>query len=98
MAYVVDVCVYVFSLSDGASGLELPDLATEPLTQVIRGMSRRRPPPTFNVSTFEKQLDQPSGTKLQVCITEHRLDINFNSGSYRTVQDESYRTITSSGI
>ncbi|KAF7703431.1 centromere protein T [Silurus meridionalis] len=47
--------------SDGVSGLELPDLATEPLTHLIRGMSRRRPPPTFNVSAFEKQLDQPSG-------------------------------------
>ncbi|KAI5613878.1 centromere protein T isoform X2 [Silurus asotus] len=47
--------------SDGVSGLELPNLATEPLTHLIRGMSRRRPPPTFNVSAFEKQLDQPSG-------------------------------------
>ncbi|XP_060720602.1 centromere protein T [Tachysurus vachellii] len=47
--------------SDGMSGLELPDLATEPLTHMIQGLSRRRPPPTFNVSVFEKQLDQPSG-------------------------------------
>lgn len=56
--------VCVFSLSDGVSGLELPDLVTEPLTRMVRGMSRRRPPPTFNVSAFEKQLSPPSGAKL----------------------------------
>ncbi|KAL7866912.1 hypothetical protein AOLI_G00147260 [Acnodon oligacanthus] len=47
--------------SEGPSGLELPDLVTEPLSTVIMGMSRRRPPTTFNVSAFERQLDQQAG-------------------------------------
>ncbi|MCJ8737288.1 hypothetical protein PDJAM_G00022320 [Pangasius djambal] len=64
----VETSIHSNRRSDGVSGLELPDLATEPLTHVIRGMSRRRPPPTFNVSAFEKQLDQPSGSKLQSAV------------------------------
>ncbi|XP_062869090.1 uncharacterized protein cenpt isoform X3 [Trichomycterus rosablanca] len=47
-------------LSEGGSGLELPDLVTEPLSHIIRGMSRRRPPPIFNVSAFERKLDSQS--------------------------------------
>ncbi|KAF4082774.1 hypothetical protein AMELA_G00131440 [Ameiurus melas] len=62
--------------SDGASGLELPDLATEPLTQVIRGMSRRRPPPTFNISAFEKQLDQPSGEDEEMDVPLENPDVS----------------------
>ncbi|XP_049329641.1 neurofilament medium polypeptide isoform X2 [Astyanax mexicanus] len=52
-------------LSEGASGLELPDLVTEPLSNLIGGMSRRRPPPTFNISAFERQLEQRSGQRAE---------------------------------
>lgn len=76
--FLLCVCV---CFSDGMSGLELPDLVTEPLTHVIRGMSRRRPPPTFNISVFEKQLDQPTGP-----VSKHHLDINFYSIFYRMIQ------------
>ncbi|XP_076880038.1 uncharacterized protein cenpt [Brachyhypopomus gauderio] len=47
--------------SEGTNSLDLPDLATEALSHVIRGMSRTRPRPTFSVSAFENQLDQQSG-------------------------------------
>ncbi|XP_017581119.1 centromere protein T isoform X1 [Pygocentrus nattereri] len=58
---IVETSLHSNRQSEGPSGLELPDLVTEPLSTVIRGMSRRRPPPTFNVSAFERQLDQQTG-------------------------------------
>ncbi|XP_066503820.1 centromere protein T [Hoplias malabaricus] len=61
--------------SEGPSGLELPDLVTEPLTNLVRGMSRRRPPPTFNVSAFERQLDQQSGEENEV--TQDNTDLTL---------------------
>lgn len=72
----IETSIHANRRSDGASGLELPDLATEPLTQVIRGMSRRRPPPTFNVSTFEKQLDQPSGEDEEMDVPQENPDVS----------------------
>ncbi|XP_060796720.1 centromere protein T isoform X2 [Neoarius graeffei] len=72
----VEASVHSNRCSDGVSGLELPDLATEPLTHVIRGMSRRRPPPTFNVSAFEKQLEQPSGEDEEKDVPQENLDIS----------------------
>ncbi|KAM9460930.1 LOW QUALITY PROTEIN: uncharacterized protein cenpt [Clarias gariepinus] len=62
--------------SDGVSGLELPDLATEPLTHLVRGMSRRRPAPTFNVSAFEKQLDQTSGEEEELAVPQENPDVS----------------------
>lgn len=55
-------CVCVF-LSEGLSGVELSDLTlhTEPLTHVVRGLSRRKPQRIFSVSAFENQLDQLPG-------------------------------------
>uniref|UniRef100_A0A672JXC2 Centromere protein T-like n=1 Tax=Sinocyclocheilus grahami TaxID=75366 RepID=A0A672JXC2_SINGR len=46
--------------TEGLSGVELSDLTlnTEPLTHVVRGLSRRRPQRAFSASAFEKQLDQ----------------------------------------
>ncbi|KAG7327132.1 hypothetical protein KOW79_008738 [Hemibagrus wyckioides] len=72
----VEASIHSNRRSDGMSGLELPDLATEPLTHVIRGMSRRRPPPTFNVSVFEKQLDQPSGEEEEMEVSQENSDVS----------------------
>ncbi|KAB5558757.1 hypothetical protein PHYPO_G00020930 [Pangasianodon hypophthalmus] len=72
----VETSIHSNRRSDGVSGLELPDLATEPLTHVIRGMSRRRPPPTFNVSAFEKQLDQPSGEEEETDVPQENPDLS----------------------
>ncbi|XP_016424496.1 glutamic acid-rich protein isoform X2 [Sinocyclocheilus rhinocerous] len=46
--------------TEGLSGVELSDLTlnTEPLTHVVRGLSRRKPQRAFSASAFEKQLDQ----------------------------------------
>nr|XP_055036927.1 centromere protein T isoform X1 [Misgurnus anguillicaudatus] len=46
--------------TEGLSGAELSDLTlhTEPLTHVVRKLSRRKPQPVFSVSAFEKELDQ----------------------------------------
>lgn len=55
-------CVCIF-LSEGLSGVELSDLTlnTEPLTHLVRGLSRRKPKRAFSVSAFEKQFDQLPG-------------------------------------
>ncbi len=50
-------CVCVF-LSEGLSDLTLN---TEPLTHVVRGLSRKKPQHVFSVSAFEEQFDQPPG-------------------------------------
>ncbi|XP_016325660.1 transcriptional regulator ATRX-like isoform X2 [Sinocyclocheilus anshuiensis] len=46
--------------TEGLSGVELSDLTlnTEPLTHVVRGLSRRKLQRAFSASAFEKQLDQ----------------------------------------
>lgn len=57
-------CVHVsVLLSEGLSGVELSDLTlnTEPLTHVVRGLSRKKPQRVFSVSAFEEQFDQLPG-------------------------------------
>ncbi|XP_036400077.1 centromere protein T [Megalops cyprinoides] len=44
--------------SIGTSDLELPDLPTVNLTTAVRGISRKRPKRSFNVSVFERKIDQ----------------------------------------
>ncbi|XP_065099963.1 uncharacterized protein cenpt [Paramisgurnus dabryanus] len=46
--------------TEGLSGAELSDLTlhTEPLTHVVRKLSRRKPQRVFSVSAFERELDQ----------------------------------------
>ncbi|KAI4872979.1 hypothetical protein NFI96_023667 [Prochilodus magdalenae] len=68
--------------SDGPSGLELPDLVTEPLSAMVRGLSRRRPPPTFNVSAFERQLDQQSGEEEESYVTQENTDVTMEQDLY----------------
>ncbi|KAL6468500.1 hypothetical protein MHYP_G00220240 [Metynnis hypsauchen] len=70
---IVETSLHSNRQSEGPSGLELPDLVTEPLSTVIRGMSRRRPPPTFNVSAFERQLDQQTGEE-ETDVTQENTD------------------------
>ncbi|XP_036442064.1 uncharacterized protein cenpt isoform X2 [Colossoma macropomum] len=71
---IVETSLHSNRQSEGPSGLELPDLVTEPLSTVIRGMSRRRPPPTFNVSAFERQLDQQTGEE-ENDVTQENTDV-----------------------
>ncbi|KAG1958631.1 centromere protein T [Pimephales promelas] len=62
--------------TEGLSGVELSDLTlnTEPLTHVVRGLSRRKPQSAFSVSAFERQFDQlPDNTK-DVSHVSHRGD------------------------
>ncbi|XP_072515889.1 uncharacterized protein cenpt isoform X2 [Salminus brasiliensis] len=73
---LTETSIYSNRQSEGPSGLELPDLVTEPLSNVIRGMSRRRPPPTFNVSAFERQLDLQTGERAESDVTEQNSDVN----------------------
>ncbi|KAK7131526.1 hypothetical protein R3I94_016599 [Phoxinus phoxinus] len=52
--------------TEGLSGVELSDLTlnTEPLTHVVKGLSRRKPQRAFSVSAFERQFDQlPDNTE-----------------------------------
>ncbi|KAG7468639.1 hypothetical protein MATL_G00145300 [Megalops atlanticus] len=44
--------------SIGTSDLDLPDLPTVNLTMAVRGISRKRPKRNFNVSVFERKIDQ----------------------------------------
>lgn len=74
-------CVCVF-LSEGLSGVELSDLTlnTEPLTHVVRGLSRRKPQRTFNVSALERQFDQlPGASPILTCYTPVSFDSVSNS-------------------
>lgn len=61
------VCVF---LSEGLSGVELSDLTlnTEPLTHVVRRLSRRKPQRVFSVSAFESKFDQlPGASPILTC-------------------------------
>ncbi|XP_048022993.1 centromere protein T isoform X2 [Megalobrama amblycephala] len=62
--------------TEGLSGVELSDLTlnTEPLTHVVRGLSRRKPQRTFNVSALERQFDQLPDNTEDVSHVSHRGD------------------------
>lgn len=59
----------LFFFSEGLSGAELSDLTlhTEPLTHVVRGLSRRKTQRAFSVSAFEGQLDELPGSRTYFC-------------------------------
>ncbi|XP_016424498.1 centromere protein T isoform X4 [Sinocyclocheilus rhinocerous] len=64
--------------TEGLSGVELSDLTlnTEPLTHVVRGLSRRKPQRAFSASAFEKQLDQLPDNTEDVSHVSHKGDIS----------------------
>ncbi|KAK2872358.1 hypothetical protein Q8A67_022255 [Cirrhinus molitorella] len=73
--------------TEGLSGVELSDLTlhTEPLTHVVRGLSRRKPQRVFSVSAFEHQLDQLPDNTEDVSRVSHKgdasQDLDSSSGS-----------------
>lgn len=74
--YTLCSCVCVF-LSEGLSGVELSDLTlnTEPLTHVVKGLSRRKPQRAFSVSALERQFDQlPGASPILTCYTPLSFD------------------------
>ncbi|XP_067279312.1 uncharacterized protein cenpt [Pseudorasbora parva] len=60
--------------TEGLSGVELSDLTlnTEPLTHVVRGLSRRKTQRAFSVSAFERQFDQLPDNTEDVSHVSHR--------------------------
>ncbi|XP_077050363.1 uncharacterized protein cenpt [Siphateles boraxobius] len=64
--------------TEGLSGVELSDLTlnTEPLTHVVRGLSRRKPQRAFSVSAFERQFDQLPDNSEDVSHVSHRGDVS----------------------
>ncbi|XDV38290.1 hypothetical protein PO909_007734 [Leuciscus waleckii] len=62
--------------TEGLSGVELSDLTlnTEPLTHVVRRLSRRKPQRAFSVSAFERQFDQLPDNTEDVSHVSHRGD------------------------
>ncbi|XP_073681152.1 uncharacterized protein cenpt [Garra rufa] len=64
--------------TEGLSGVELSDLTlhTEPLTHVVRGLSRRKPQRVFSVSAFEHQLDQLPDNTEDVSRVSHKGDVS----------------------
>ncbi|CAM4665458.1 unnamed protein product [Leuciscus chuanchicus] len=60
--------------TEGLSGVELSDLTlnTEPLTHVVRRLSRRKPQRAFSVSAFERQFDQLPDNTEDVSHVSHR--------------------------
>ncbi|XP_030620995.1 centromere protein T [Chanos chanos] len=73
----INSSIHSNSQSEGGSGLDLPDLTTENLSLVVRGLRRRRPPPTFNASAFERQLGHTPGKETD----EVTQDVSAASGS-----------------
>ncbi|XP_050948351.1 LOW QUALITY PROTEIN: centromere protein T [Labeo rohita] len=64
--------------TEGLSGVELSDLTlhTEPLTHVVRGLSRRKPQRIFSVSAFENQLDQLPDSTEDVSHVSHKVNVS----------------------
>ncbi|XP_051532807.1 uncharacterized protein cenpt [Myxocyprinus asiaticus] len=74
--------------TEGLSGMELSDLTlhTEPLTHVVRGLSRRKPQRALSVSWFEKQLEQlPDKSEVAADVSQEKQDVSqdldFSAGS-----------------
>ncbi|XP_051960045.1 uncharacterized protein cenpt [Xyrauchen texanus] len=74
--------------TEGLSGVELSDLTlhTEPLTHVVRGLSRKKPQRAFSVSWFEKELEQlPGKSEVVADVSQEKQDISqdldFSAGS-----------------
>ncbi|XP_051733799.1 uncharacterized protein cenpt [Ctenopharyngodon idella] len=62
--------------TEGLSGVELSDLTlnTEPLTHVVKGLSRRKPQRAFSVSALERQFDQLPDNTEDISHVSHRGD------------------------
>lgn len=74
--------------TEGLSGAELSDLTlhTEPLTHVVRGLSRRKAQRAFSVSAFERQLDElPDKCVEKGSVPQEKQDVSqdldFSAGS-----------------
>ncbi|XP_056587339.1 centromere protein T [Triplophysa dalaica] len=74
--------------TEGLSGEELSDLTlhTEPLTHVVKGLSRRKTQRAFSVSAFERQLDElPDKSVEEGSVPQEKQDVSqdldFSAGS-----------------
>uniref|UniRef100_A0A9J8ABY1 Centromere protein T n=1 Tax=Cyprinus carpio carpio TaxID=630221 RepID=A0A9J8ABY1_CYPCA len=68
--------------TEGLSGVELSDLTlhTEPLTHVVRGLSRKKPQHVFSVSAFEEQFDQLPDNTEDTSHVFHKGDVSQAKG------------------
>ncbi|XP_052444759.1 uncharacterized protein cenpt [Carassius gibelio] len=68
--------------TEGLSGVELSDLTlhTEPLTHVVRGLSRKKPQQVFSVSAFEEQFDQLPDNTEDTSNVFHKGDVSQAKG------------------
>ncbi|XP_059381890.1 centromere protein T [Carassius carassius] len=68
--------------TEGLSGVELSDLTlhTEPLTHVVRGLSRKKPQHVFSVSAFEEQFDQLPDNTEDTSNVFHKGDVSQAKG------------------
>ncbi|XP_058613112.1 myb-like protein X isoform X2 [Onychostoma macrolepis] len=75
--------------TEGLSGVELSDLTlnTEPLTQVVRGLSRKKPQRVFSVSAFEEQFDQLPDNTEDISRVFHKGDVSQEKGDASQVLD-----------
>ncbi|XP_016306782.1 centromere protein T-like [Sinocyclocheilus anshuiensis] len=68
--------------TEGLSGVELSDLTlnTEPLTHVVRGLSRKKPQHAFSVSAFEEQFNQLPDNTEDTSHVFHKGDVSQAKG------------------
>nr|XP_005161062.1 centromere protein T isoform X2 [Danio rerio] len=84
--------------TEGLSGAELSDLTlhTEPLTHVVRGLSRKKQQRVFSVSALEKQFDQLTDNTEDVSRVSERGDVFQEKPD--TSQDSDFSAGSKSGL